>query len=72
MCQGASGFSHRHPTTHRDVPAQLEGHVGRGQWVDASDVAEERVPAALNYLFDMGKASAAGYFDIFHFIEPAH
>jgi hypothetical protein len=35
-------------------------------------MAEERVPAALNYLSDVRKASAAGYFDVFHFVEPAH
>ena len=46
--------------------------MGRGQWVHASDMAEERVPAALNYLSDVRKASAAGYFSVFHFVEPAH
>ena len=46
--------------------------MGRGQWVHASDMAEERVPAVLNYLSDVRKASAAGYFGVFHFVEPAH
>ena len=46
--------------------------MGRGRWVHANDMAEERVPAALNYISNVGKASAAGYFDVFHFVEPAH
>ena len=46
--------------------------MGRGQWVHASDVAKERVPAALNYVSNMREAGAAGYFGVFHFIEPAH
>ncbi len=40
--------------------------MGRGQWVHASDVAEERVPAALNYVSNMREAGAAGYFEVFH------
>ena len=43
-----------------------EGAPGTG------DVTEERVPAALNYLFDVRKASVAGYFGVFHFVEPVH
>ena len=44
--------------------------MGRGQWVHASDMAKERVPAALNYLSDVRKASPAGYFDVFHSKQP--
>ena len=58
--------------SHRDIFAELEGHVSRYPWVHEDDMTEERVSAVLTGAADMGEAGAASDLDVLDSMEPAH